>query len=765
MTGFRVLGKSTPRLESVPLVTGKGKFVGDMYLEGMLHAGILRSPYSHARILRMNVTKALALDGVKCIITALDNDLPANRFPNLPRQLYADDQKVLNSTVRYVGEPVAAVAAESEDVANQALALIDVEYEIMPAVFSIEEATKPGATQIHEGVTGNIAKTVRVNIGNTEKALKKADQVFEDHFETSPYLAMEPEPYGVLAYFDKQGTCTVICPTQAPFFHQSQFAAALGIKPKVVSPECAGGGFGRKTDMYDADPLIVLLAQKTRRPVRIIYDRRELLGALDTNVPLALDLQTGVKDKRFIARKLRVFARAGGYLGHAHSMLVYGICHWAALYKCSNVRADGYSVYTNNSITGTLRGFGVPMCTFAMESQIDRIANELGVDPIEFRLKNIVRKGDITPTGFRVHSCELDRCLKRVAQLTNWNQRKKNVKVGKDRRRGLGLAIAMQPTGSKILGEGDITYTEVRLLRDGHFQVSNASGDTGSGTRTVLAMIAAEELGVGINDIVMSNVDTDQPYDMGTFASRATTVSGQSMRLACIDLKRKILRAASNITGLRQKDIKIRNGKVYVRGSNRGKTFLEIANLYWERCGYDESSFLGRASYTPESQTLRWLKRRGKETIWGNWAAAHSFIAQVAEVEVDIGTGQTRLLKVTSVVDAGKIINPINAKGNVEGATYMGAGSALVESPVIDSQGRRVNDTFLDYKFLTSLDTPKIAVDFVEPRNSSATKGLGEIAISPAAASIANAIFDATGVRIREIPITSEALWKALNAA
>ena len=327
----------------------------------------------------------------------------------------------------------------------------------------------------------------------------------------------------------------------------------------------------------------------------------------------------------------------------------------------------------------------------------------------------------------------------------------------------------MQPTGTKTLGEGDVTYTEVEIDKEGLIRVSNASGDTGTGTRTVLAMIAAEELGVQIGDINMSTIDTDQPYDMGTFASRATTVSGQSARLACIDLKKKILKAASRITRTKQEDIKIKDGRVYIRSSKEGKKFSEIANLYRNKYGYDKNSFLGKAEYTPQSKILKIIKKDRGETLWGDWAAAHSFAAQVAEVEVDIKTGKTKLLKMTSVIDAGKILNPMNAQGHVEGAIYLGAGTALTESPIIDDEGHRLNDTFLDYKFLTSQDYPEIDTRFLESTKAYSgnlmSKGVGEIGLPGVAASIANAIFNATGARVHKIPITSEALWHTLNNA
>jgi len=768
MNQLKIVGKPTPRIESIDLVTGEGKFVDDMELEGMLHAKILRSPYAHAKILSIITEKATSRSDVKAVITALDKDLPRIPFPSFAPHVHIPDQRILNDTVRYVGEPVAIVAAESVDLAQQALDLIDVNYEVLPAVFSAEEAMKPGAPQLHEEVKNNIAKTVKIEVGNIDEGFKRAEHMFEETFSTSPYLACEPEPYTVLANLDKDEKCTVWSTSQAPFFLQTQIAGALSIKPTVIAPPWVGGGFGRKTVMHD-DPLVILLAQKTHRPVKLTYTRDEHLGALDTNLPLTIKLKTGVKGNRFIARYADVTARAGGYLGQAHAMLLYGLCHWASLYRCPNVKLEGKTVYTNNRVTSALRGFGVPMFMFALESHVDSISSQLGADPIDFRLKNIVREGDTTPTGFKITTCGLERCIKKAAELTGWRKKRRLRKTGQECRYGIGLAVAMQPCGSKLFEDVDISYAEAKVDDDGIVAISTGCADTGVGSRTGLAMIAAEELGVDLRDIRIVSGDTSKiPFDAGCYASRTTVVGGQAVRLASADLKRKLLKAASRLMKTRSSKLEIKNGRVYLKGSKRSKQLAEIISEYQQTKKSASSDFIGRGSYDPASRKLRTTKIRGRETLWGDWAAAHSFVAQVVEVEVDIKTGQTNLLKMTTVADSGRIINPLMATGSLEGAIEMGCGFALTEEPVIDEKGQTVNPTFLDYKYITSLDYPVTETVFLEtlsPRGAYGAKGAGEVGLPAVVPAIANAIFNATGARIREMPITSEKIWKAINLA
>lgn len=768
MSKLKTVGKPTPRIESIDLVTGEGKFVDDMELEGMLHAKILRSPHAHAKILSIDKEKATSLSGVKAVITALDKDLPRIPFPGFAPHVHIPDQRVLNDTVRYAGEPVAIVAAESVDLAQQALDLIDVNYEVLPAVLSAEEAIKPGAPQLHEEAKNNIAKTVKIEVGNIDEGFKRAEHVFEETFSTSPYLACEPEPYTVLANVDKDGKCTVWSTSQAPFFLQTQIAGALNIKPTVIAPPWVGGGFGRKTVMHD-DPLVILLAQKTHRPVKLTYTREEHLGALDTNLPLTIKLKTGVKGNRFVARYADVAARAGGYLGQAHAMLLYGLCHWASLYRCPNVKLEGKTVYSNNRITSALRGFGVPMFMFALESHVDSISSQLGVDPIDFRLRNIVREGDTTPTGFKITTCGLERCIKKAAELTGWRKKRRLRKTGQERRYGIGLAVAMQPCGSKLFEDVDISYAEAKVDDDGIIVISTGCADTGAGSRTGLAMIAAEELGVDLRDIRIISGDTSKiPFDAGCYASRTTVVGGQAVRLASAELKRKLFKAASRLMKTKSSKLEIKNRRVYLKGSKRSKQLAEIVSKYQQTKKSASSDFIGRGSYDPASRKLRATKIRGKETLWGDWAAAHSFVAQVAEVKVDIKTGQTNLLKMTTVADSGRVINPLMATGSLEGAIEMGCGFALTEEPAIDEKGQTVNPTFLDYKYITSLDYPVTETVFLEtlsPRGAYGAKGAGEVGLPAVVPAIANAIFNATDARIREMPITSEKIWKAINPA
>lgn len=748
----RVIGSSVTRVDALEKVTGSVQYTTDMKLPNMLYAKVLRSPYPHARIESINVRHAERLPGVKAVICY--KDAPRVKF-NSSCPLMFDggfplDQYVFDEKVRHVGDPVAAVAAVDKDTAEEALALIEVTYKPLPFVLDPEAAVRSGAPQIHDG-RSNIVSEIRIESGDFERAIAESEYVFRGRYSTTSVQHCALEPHVCISKFDENGKLTVWTSTQFPFRLRVWLSRAIGIpigKVRIVRPP-VGGGFGGKEEMT-VEPYSALLAIKTKRPVMLEHTREEEFIAGRRRHACIMELETGIgKDGTFKARGMKAILQAGGYATHAPSVLGVGSSVFRMMYKCEALRYDGRSVYTNTSPGGAFRGYGAPQSVFAVERQVDEICRELNFDPVKFRLKNSYTKGDIDPvTGWIIAAGANEECLLKAAEKIGWGKTMVR-KASGDKQRGLGLARYVYPTSAR--GKWPECSEALAIVNeDGSVSIVTSAVDLGTGISTGLVQIAAEEFGISTDRVNISlDSDTDtHPFDLGAYASRTTFVAGGGVKLAAADVKQKLLLAASQILKVDSDELETEGGFIYSRlRPDKRISFGEIVMA----CRYapeSSATFTGRGFFEPKEN-------------------APTFGAQFVEVEVDMRTGQTKVLRVVATLDVGRAINPSNIEGQVHGAIQMGLGYALTESLVWDkTTGEIMNQSFLDYKIFTAADMPKIDVIILEsydPSGPYGVKGVGEQPIIPTAAAVANAVNDAIGVSIRDLPLSSEKIYGRLR--
>lgn len=762
---YSVIGKRLPRVDGIEKATGSGKFATDVKLPGMLYGKILRSPYAHARITRIDASLAERLSGVKAVITALDPDVPRH-IHGMPEPTYVPDEYIFDSRVKFVGDGVAAVAAVSEDIAEEALELMEVEYEPLPAVFDPEEAMKAEAPVIHECMDNNIAKEIHINYGDVEEGFRQSDLIVEGRYTTTAQQHCPIEPHVCVASVDPNGKATVWVSTQGAFTHRMPIAGALGWpvnRVRMINPGHVGGGFGSKQDVYQQEPLAILLSMKSGRPVRMEHTREEEFASNRTRHPFVVYLKTGVKkDGTLLARYARAIVKLGAFANQGPGVMGYGAVSFASLYRTPHVRVDGYAVYTNAQMGGAYRGYGNPQMTFALESQMDEIAAKLGMDPLEFRLKNIVQTGDLTAVGWKIASCGLGECLEKAAERADWRHKRAEAGEGISKKRGIGLACMVHGSGYKAIVPADISGAIIKAHDDGSFSLLVGASDGGTGAYTILAMIAAEELGVRLDDITVVPPDTDvSPVDLGSYASRVTQVTGHATKLAAADMKNQLFRVAAEMLEAAPEDLEAKDRQIRVKGSP--ERFVSFADVTGRgHYGPNGDIFIAKAGYDPPEADFK-----DPETGYGNMAPSYLFAAQVAEVEVDTETGQVEVLKMVAAHDVGKAINPMQVEGQIEGALHHGIGYGLTEEVVSDkTTGRVLNPNFLDYKILSALDMPKvetIIVEPIDPNGPFGAKGCGEPGLVPTAPALANAVYNAVGVRINDLPLTPEKILKALK--
>ena len=752
---FSAVGKSFPRLEGFEKVTGATRFLTDLELPGMLYGKVLRSSFPHARIISIDTKRAEELSGVKAVITAADTPkIPFCIIPRVANKLPLEDKKV-----RYIGDEIAAVAAETEEIASEALDLIEVVYEELPAVFEPEDALKPDAPLLYEEKGTNIAEHFHKEYGNVEKGFQEADHILDDRFETSPVTPCCMEPRSCIASFDGSGRLTLIANTQAPFSLRQELSKVipLPIKKIRIIKLPIGGAFGSRLGMDSIDPICAFLSRKSGRPVKIVNTREEEFVTSRYRYRMAIHLKTGVKkDGTLVAREAKVITDNGAHNYQGYTITA-GLCQKLTfVYKIPNIKFDGYVVYTNNVYGGAFRGYGNPQITFAAESHIDMIAEKLGMDVLDLSLQNIVEPGYETISNCQITSCGLRECLIRAADATGWRQKRR-----RPGRRGIGMA-SMQHAGGGIkifFGNINCNYSSaaMKMNEDGSVNLMTGSSDIGQGSDTVLAQIAAEELGIRFEDIRVTTADTDlTPMCLGTYGDRVTFVGGRAVQSAARDVKKQLLDLASEILEANIDDLESREGRVFVKGSpEKGISIPELAEFSYFKKG---RPILGRGIYDDP------ISKPDYGTGYGT-SPAYSFASQVAEVEVDVETGKVKVLRITSAQDLGKALNPMAVRGQIEGAMAQGIGSTLFER--LDwVKGRTLNSNFLDYRMLTALDMPAVEPIFIEsidPNGPFGAKGVGEPALVPTAAAIANAIYDAVGVRIKSLPITPDKILAALE--
>jgi xanthine dehydrogenase molybdenum-binding subunit len=748
---YSVIGQRVPKLDAMDKATGRAAYGHDVHLPGMLAGKILYAGVPHARIVSIDVSRAKKLPGVKAVIAGADN--PPRKFG------YGKDNTPLKADkVRCYRDEVAAVAAVDEDTAEEALELIRVEYEELPAIFNPAAALAPDAPLIHEDKKSNLFTRYNYSHGEAERAFDSADVVVESNFEL-PYAnhsAMETS--FCLAAFDLQGRLALWSTTQIPFLLQRDLSEALGIPGRdvrVIQP-AIGGAFGRGLDVYPFEPIAALLAKASGKPVRVAFTREEEFIASATRQPARVHIRTAAKrDGTLWAREARLLLDAGAYISWGAVTPLVMMETVASLYRVPHARFVADVVYTNNPPTGAMRGYGNPQSTFFVEVQMDELAGKLGMDPVELRLQNANRPNEETPQGLKITSCGLRECITEVAERIGWERKQAAGNI----RRGIGIACTMNVGGGARIYRSDGCGATVKVDDFGRVTLVTGSTEIGQGSETVLAQIVAEALGVRVEDVSVINSDTSiKPWDVGTHASRTTFIAGNAAWLAALDAKRQILDAAAKTLGVAPDALEARDRLIRVKDDGGKSVAFDkvVRGMHYREGG---SVVIGTGWYDPPTKLV------DKDTYKGNISAAYGFGAQAAEVEVDVETGKVRVLKIVAAHDVGRAINPMYVEGQIEGGIQMGIGYALTEELQV-RDGRVLNPSFLDYRVPTALDMPKIETVIIEtsdPEGPFGAKGVGEMGVTPTAPAIANAIYDAIGVRMTQLPMTAERVLKAIK--
>jgi CO/xanthine dehydrogenase Mo-binding subunit len=749
-----LIGRGVVRQDGVEKVTGSAIYVADVRLPGMLEGRILRSAYPHAQIVAIDTSEAEKLPGVHAVVTR--DDTPRRKWGST----IADQYPLAVDKVRYVGDEIAAVAALDGDTADEAISLIRVEYDPLPAVFDPIEAMRSDAPLIHDDHEGNIALHSRIERGDPDAAFAGSDLVLEETFTSQHQWHAAIETIGCVADVSASGHLTVWLNTATIFLARQRIAWALDLAEddvRVIQP-MVGGAFGGKSVDDNAVMICALLARKSRRPVRIINRREDEFLASRPRVPIQIQVKMGFhKDGTIAAKQLRLVADKGAYAAKGTAVTVVAALRHDLMYTCQDVRSELFAVYTNKIPTGAFRGFGNPSAAWAVEQMIDMAAAQLDIDPRDMALRNIIGPNHVSPHGHIVGSCELAACVQRATELIGWDAKRKLRAPG----RGLGLALSTHVSGQRrMAGDYDGATVIMSVSRSGRVQITCGEGETGTGAMTAWCQLAAAELGVRYEDVRISAADTAVgPFSLGSFASRSTYVVGNAVLDAAHKLRAQVLEAAAAQLQLPRDQLAIVDGSIVVAPDGSVvATMAEVVRASLHSRGGRAMIAVGSWDSPSELQD--------PERRYGNESAAYDFTCHAVEVEVDRSTGAVRIVDYVAATDAGTIINPIGATGQIEGGFAQGLGYALTES-VEFADGQPINPNFSDYRLPTIADMPPFRHEFVpsyEPTGPMGAKGVGEIAVDPVAPAIANAIFDAVGVRITSLPITPEKILRGLDA-
>ncbi|MGA2112125.1 MAG: molybdopterin cofactor-binding domain-containing protein [Anaerolineales bacterium] len=779
---FQTVGKPEAKVDAVKLVQGKPAFTDDVEMRGLLIAKVLLSPVAHARIARIDASRARALPGIAAVLTY--RDLPrvaystAGQSDPIPGPL---DCFSLDSKVRFVGDRVAFVAAETEEIAEQALGLIEVEYEELPAILDPREAMKEGAVRIHDepdyvpfgesDPSRNVAAHLNINIGNVEQGFHEADLILEGEYVVPKVQQASIEPHVAVSYWDEDDRLTIRTSTQVPFHARRILAPVLGLPLKrlrVIKPRI-GGGFGGKQEVLVED-VAAHLTIATGRPVRFEYSRVEEFSSARSRHPMRIRMKTGVKrDGSVTANEMYILSDTGA--NGAHALTVTGNTGQKAMalyvgdgpYRESpNIHFQADVVYTNTPPSGAFRGYGVPQGFFAVEAHMERLASALSMDPIQFRLKNALRAGELQPFSRAwsegreprpeyIRTCGLEECAREGAKAISWDAKRGNARWHQDAsrralRRGIGCALVMQGTAIPYL---DMGAASLKINDDGSFNLLVGATDLGTGSDTVLAQMAAEVLGCPLEDVIVYSSDTDfTPFDKGAYASSTTYISGEAVVRAAQEVKRQIQEVAAELlAGEDPPDpasLRLAEGKVF-SADGRSVTLAEIALRSLHHS--NQRQIMAVASYMSP-------------------VAPPPFAAQFAEVTVDDQTGEVRVENLVMAVDAGVIVNPLTAAGQVEGGMTQALGYAVCEEMRYDERGRSLATDLRDYHIFAANEMPELKTIFVEtfePSHSFGVKAVAEIPMDGVAPAVVNAIHDAMGIWINEIPATPDRVWRAMK--
>jgi len=750
-----VVGKSVPLIDAGAKATGAMEFVSDLNLPRMLTGKILRSPLPHARIVSIDTGRAKSVPGVAAVLTA--RDAPSYTFG--PSKASPDWEILARSEVRFIGEEVAAVAATDPDAAEEALSLIKVEYEELPSVFDAFEALQPGAPLARSDKESNLVFRFFVEKGSVDQAFQESDLIIEDTFITNQVYQAYMETTCCVAAPDSDGRLKMWLPTQAPFICRLTYSKALGMpEEKIHTIQIpAGGAFGGKMES-NLHIIAGLLARNTGKPVRIVNSREEDFTAGNPRVPMRIDLKIGFKsDGTIHAKQVRIYAGNGGRTVHAPGVLATACYRIDSLYRIKNLRNEGLLAYTNTVPTSAYRGFGNSQMIFAIETLLDMAAEKLGQDAGDLRVKNAYQGGEVTVHGWKITSCGLPECVEKVKSAASWTEKKKNKIPG----RGLGLACTNHVSGnSAFFPDFHGSAAMVRVSREGRATVFSGEADTGQGIRTVMAQVAAEVLGLKIEDVLVAPLDSDLvPYGLGTWATRGTVNAGKAVQAAAGDARRQLIEFAAGLLGAEAAKVEMDNGFFMAKDNPGSKIkFSDVCEkAVYQRAG---SPIIGQGFFVPDTVTP------DPVTKYGNQSPVYPFGAHLAEVEVDQETGRVTILDYHAAHDVGKAINPIQTHGQIQGGVAQAVGWALMED-MVTAGGKVQNPNFLDYRIPTFADLPQVnslLVEPVDPVGPYGAKGIGEPALNPGAAAVLNAIYDATGVRIKELPASQEKVLRGIKS-
>ena len=766
-TGLHVVGKAERKLDAVKLATGKPVFVDETELRGMLHGRLLTSPHAHAIIRNIDVAQARSLPGVHAVLTYKDLE----RLPQADTEQERGSRRIrfsLDRTVRFVGDRVAAVAAESPEIAEQALKLIQVDYEVLPAILDPREAMGHSAPHLHNGIempdayhsSRNIAAQVRAEVGNVERGFAGSDVIVENEYIVSQAQQVPIKNHIAVTYWDQDDRLVVRCSTEAPYHVRRVIAPLVGLplrRIRVIKSR-TGGGLSTKQGVVLED-ICALLTRATNRPTRLAFSRaEEFCGGHSCHAQI-IRLKTGVKgDGTILANQMILLTNAGAYARHAADMQRNIGLQTLPLYPCPNMRFVAQAVYTNLPPAGGAYGYGIPQACFALESQMDEVARRLGIDALELRRKNWLswgaenllaaalnegREGSGNRTQV-VESYGLPQCLQIVEEKLNWKEKRDKGNTGRFRR-GVGAALAMHGIAP---WSRNMSASSIKLNEDGSFNL--LVGTVDGGNDTLLAQIAAEVLDVRVTDIIMHSsetVDTDiVPFDSAGYAPSTISVSGNAVKRAAELVRHQVLEVAGHMLKAQPATLTINNGIITApTGQRTTITQVALHSLYSENQQY----IMASASWKSDKQSP-------------------AFAAQGAEVEVDTETGMIRILKAISAVDGGHIINPVIAEGQVEGGAAQSLGYGICEEMVYDQRGLPLTNDLSSYRIYNAPDMPSMETYMVEtsdPAGPFGAKAISEISVDAMAAAVANAVTDALGVRIRQIPLTPERVLRAIHAA
>lgn len=758
------VGARLQRVDAREKVDGRARYIADLERPGMLHAAILGSTQPHARIRGYDLAEALAVPGVRAIVTG--DDCPHARMGAFIK----DEHAIAKGKVRYYGEPVAAVAADTLAQAQAACELIEVNYDELPAVLTPDAALAPGAPVLHEdlaryakvfdaGSEGNLCSRTSYAEGDVESLWRECDLVLEDWFETAAQAHVALEPFGALAEVDSNGRVTLWSANQSVFRVQANVCESLALpmsRVRCLTPRI-GGGFGNKMEAH-VQPITVMLALKCARPVRLILARGDDFETGRVRHPARIRVKTGARrDGTLVAREVEMVLDGGAYADDSPGVLSHALRMCAGPYRFRAVKASGRVAYTNKLRSGAFRGFGQPQVQFGCEQQVDEIARRLSIDPFELRRRNLKRAGEPWFGGQEVRSCGLPDCIDAVERSSGWRGRA-SLPARPGRLRGMGLAVCAHISGT--LASGAI----VRMLEDGSIVLNTGATDIGQGSDTVLTQICASALKLDAKDVAIASPDTDgSPYNWGTTASRVTYMAGTSVVGAAREIERQAKEHAGELLECAADDLELREGgAIGVKGvPGRQVSFRDISRrAHWIRGG----PLIGSHSWVFDRSSID-PKRAVAIGNPSKAAGVFSYGALVVDLEVDEVTGKVEVLRAWSAVDVGRAINPAAVEGQVEGAFAQGMGYALFEELVWDG-ARLANPTLMDYKVPTFRDVPyeinAIIVEAAEPDAPFGAKGAGEIGINVVAAAIANAVTAATGVRFNRLPLSSERVLRGM---